>query len=293
MPKPGNGSPSGAEATRGFLAMALCAFLWSLAGLFIKLTDWNPFAIAGARSAVAFLFLLACVRRPRFTFSLPQLGAAAANVATMLLFIYANKATSSANAILLQYGAPIYVAVIGAILLKESPRPEHWIALVAIVAGMLLLFADGLGQGSFAGNFAAALAGLTFAFNIVLMRMQKEGSPVESLMLAHAATAVIGLAVAAFLPMPHITPRSIGAILGLGILQIGLASVLYSYAIKRLRAVESILIAVIEPVMNPVWVFLATREAPSSRAMAGGALIVAAVVVSTLVSVRRDAAPGV
>jgi drug/metabolite transporter (DMT)-like permease len=278
----------GAAETRGFLAMAGCAFLWSLAGLFIKLSSWNAFAIAGGRSTVAFLFLWACVRRPRFTFSLPQIGAAAANVATMLLFIYANKATSSANAILLQYGAPIYVAVIGAFLLKEKPRSEHWLALGAIVVGMVLLFADGLGHGSFAGNFAAALAGLTFALNIVFMRMQKEGSPVESLMLSHAATALIGFAVAAFLPAPSLDLESLAAVLGLGVLQIGLASVLYGYAIRRISAVESVLVAVIEPVMNPVWVLLATGEAPSPRAIAGGAVIVAAVVLSTVVSVRRD-----
>lgn len=283
-------NPRGRDEARGSLAMAGCAFLWSLAGLFIKLTSWNSFAIAGGRSAIAFLFLWACVRRPRFTFSLPEVGAAAANVVTMLLFIYANKATTSANAILLQYGAPIYVAIIGALVLKERPRAEHWAALVAIIAGMVLLFSDGLGAGSLWGNIAAAAAGLSFALNIILMRMQKEGSPVESLMLGHGATALIGLAVAAFLPAPVFDFRSVAAVLGLGILQIGLASLLYSYAVRRISAIEVVLVAVIEPMMNPVWVFLATGEAPSPRAMAGGALIVVAVVVSTLVSLRRDLA---
>ncbi|PKL08114.1 MAG: EamA family transporter, partial [Spirochaetae bacterium HGW-Spirochaetae-7] len=106
----------------GALAIAATAFFWSLAGLLIKLVDWNPFAIACGRSLVAAIFLLIWIRKPKFTFSGPQVGAAIASSATMLLFIYSNKATTAANAILLQYGSPIYTAIFGAILLKEKPK---------------------------------------------------------------------------------------------------------------------------------------------------------------------------
>lgn len=276
-------------ALRGSLAVAACAFLWSLAGLFIKLIDWNPLAIAGGRSLVALAFLLVVVRKPRFTFSGPQVGAALANVATMLLFVYANKATTSANAILLQYGSPVYVAIAGAFILKEKPRAEHWLALIAIIGGMVLLFGDGLGGGSPLGNLAAVAAGVTFAFYMIFMRMQKEGSPIESVILAHALTALIGIVAAFFLPAPRFGLRPMAALLGLGVLQIGLASVLFSYGIKRVSAIESVLIAVIEPLCNPLWVFLVMGEAPSATALAGGGVIVVAVVLSSVVSARRDA----
>lgn len=276
-------------AVRGSLAVAACAFLWSLAGLFIKLIDWNPFAIAGGRSLVALVFLFIVVRKPRFTFSGPQIGAALANVATMLLFVYANKATTSANAILLQYGSPVYVAIAGAFILKEKPRVEHWLALVAILGGMVLLFGDGLGGGSLLGNLAAVAAGVTFAFYMIFMRMQKEGSPIESVMLSHMLTAVIAIVAALFLPAPSFGIKPIAAILGLGVLQIGLASVLFSYGIKRVSAIESVLIAVIEPLCNPLWVFLVMGEAPSGAAIAGGGIIVVAVVLSSVISARRDA----
>jgi drug/metabolite transporter (DMT)-like permease len=285
--------PEGGQAhnssARGVLAIAACAFLWSLAGLFIKLIDWNPFAIAAGRSLIAMVFLLLVVRKPRFTFSGPQVGAALANAATMLLFIYANKATTSANAILLQYGSPVYVAIAGAVILKERPRAEHWAALVAIILGMVLLFGDGLGGGSLGGNLAAVAAGITFAFYLVFMRMQKEGSPVESVILAHGLTAAIAVVVALFLPAPVLTLPSIAAILGLGILQIGLASVLLAYGIKRVSAIESVLIAVIEPLCNPLWVFLVIGEAPSAKALVGGGVILVAVVLSSVISARRDA----
>lgn len=269
--------------------MAACAFLWSLAGLFIKLIDWNPFAVAGGRSLIALAFLLIWVGKPKFTFSGAQIGAALANAATMLCFIYANKATTAANAILLQYISPVFVAIIGAIMLKEKPRSEHWAALVAVIAGMMLIFGDGLGKGSMAGNLVAVGAGLAFAFYVVFMRMQKDNSPIESVILSHILTAAISITICLFLPAPRMSMRSLAALVGLGILQIGLASVLFSYGIKRVSAIESTLIAVIEPLFNPVWVFLATRESPSPRVILGGGLIMIAVVISSIVSVRKDA----
>jgi drug/metabolite transporter (DMT)-like permease len=267
--------------------MAGCALLWSLAGLFIKLIDWNPFAIAFGRSAIAALFLFAWIRKPRFTFSAVQITAALAYSATMLLFVYANKATTSANAILLQYGEPIYVAIIGSFLLKERPRVEHIVAFAFVALGMGLFFAGGLGGGSFLGNAAAVVAGLTFSIYVILMRKQKDGSPIESALIAHVITATIAFIGCLFLPAPRIDGKSLAAIAGLGILQIGLASALFSIGIKRIKALDSSLIGVLEPVLNPLWVFLAMGEAPSANALAGGAIIVAAVVGSTLFSMRR------
>ncbi len=273
----------------GVAAMAACALLWSLAGIFIKLVDWHPLAIACGRSAIAALFLLAWLRKPRFTFSKPQVLAALANTATMLLFVYANKATTAANAILLQYGSPIYVAIIGSFVLKERPRAEHWTAFAFVALGMGLFFAGGLGGGSLAGNIAAVAAGITFALYMIFMRMQKDGSPLESVLLSHLMTAAIAFIACLFLPAPSFDARSLAAIAGLGILQIGLASVFLAIGIKRITAVDACLVGVLEPVFNPLWVFLATREAPSPGALAGGGIIIAAVVISTLVSIRRSA----
>jgi len=216
----------------GALALAATAFLWSSAGLLIKLVDWNPFAIACGRSLVAAIFLWVWLRKPHFPFSGPQLGAALGCAATMLLFVYANKATTAANAILLQYGSPIYTALLGAVLLKERPRAEHWLAFVAVAGGMALFFMGDLGGGELLGNLAAAAAGVTFAIYFVCMRMQKDGSPLESSLLA-------------------------------------------------------IIITGLEPVFNPLWVFLALGEKPGPNALAGGAIILAAVVGSSIVTTRR------
>jgi drug/metabolite transporter (DMT)-like permease len=271
----------------GIWAMAATAFLWSSAGLFIKVIDWNPFAIAGTRSLISSLVILAWLRRPKFHWSFAQVGAAVASSATMLLFVSANKTTSAANAILLQYIGPVFTAIIGAWILKERARIEHWVAFIFVAAGMVLLFMDKLGGGRLLGNVLAVLSGLVFSFYYIFMRRQKDGSPLESILLAHWLTAVIGLGVALFLPRPVFSWQAAGAIAALGVFQVGLSAILFTAAIKRIPAVFANLIAVIEPVFNPLWVFLALGEAPGLHAIAGGLVIIVAVTGASIISARR------
>lgn len=276
-----------ANMKSGIWAMALTAFLWSIAGLFIKVVDWNPFAIAAARSAVASLVILAWLRRPRIHWSPAQLGAALAQTATMLLFVSANKTTTAANAILLQYFGPVSTAVLGAWILKERVRWEQWASFPFVGLGMALLFMDKIGGGRLLGNVLAVLSGLAFSFCFVFLRMQKDSSPLESMLLAHWFTVAIGACASLFLPAPHVTWKAAGAIAILGVFQIGVAAVLFTHAIKRISAVSANLVAVIEPVFNPLWVFLALGEAPGLRAIAGGAIILAAVTAASVISARR------
>jgi drug/metabolite transporter (DMT)-like permease len=270
----------------GILAMAATAFLWSIAGLFIKVIDWNPIAIAGMRSVIASVVIFFYLKRPEFNFSFPQIAAAIAHAVTMLLFVAANKTTTAANAILLQYTAPVLTAFIGAVLLKERPRVEHFAALPLAAAGMIIMFFNELGGGNLFGNVLALLSAVTLSFYFVFMRMQKEGSPLESILLSHWLTAIICIIISLFLPFPQVTLQSLGAIAVLGIVQLGLSAILFSIAIKRVSAISANLIAVIEPVFNPVWVFIAIGEAPGVNALIGGGIIVLAVTIASVISAR-------
>ncbi|MDR1178240.1 MAG: DMT family transporter, partial [Spirochaetaceae bacterium] len=164
----------------GQLAVFVCAVLWSTSGLFIKLLDWHPILIAGSRSLVAGFFMLILARKRRarpgkkpdpFVFWAGGFSYAA----TMVLFVIANKLTASANAILLQYSAPVWAALFGWALAGEKPRTEHWIALVIVMAGLVLFFKDGLSGGAFLGDLLAVLSGILFGLNSVFMRMNKDG----------------------------------------------------------------------------------------------------------------------
>ena len=270
----------------GILAMAATAFLWSIAGLFIKVIDWNPIAIAGMRSFIASIVIFVYLKRPEFNFSFPQIAAAIAHAVTMLLFVAANKTTTAANAILLQYTAPVLTAFIGAVLLKERPRVEHYVALPLAAAGMIIMFFNELGGGNLFGNVLALMSAITLSFYFVFMRMQKDGSPLESILLSHWLTAIICIIISFFLPFPQVTLKSLAAIAVLGIVQLGLSAILFSIAIKRVSAISANLIAVIEPVFNPVWVFIAIGEAPGVNALIGGGIIVLAVTIASVISAR-------
>jgi len=272
-------------------AVLATAFLWSTSGLFIKLLDWHPIVISGTRSFISALFLLAI----RFIFPTPKdvknqplpLWAGAFSYAfTMLTFVVANKLTTSANAILLQYGAPVWAALLGWLLIKERPRWEHWGALVLVIGGLFLFFKDSLGSGAFMGDSLAAFSGILFGANTVFLRMLKNGNPRDSFLLAHIINTIIGIPFI-FLYPPDLTVYSVSAIIFMGTIQIGLASALFSYGIKRISAVQAMLTSTAEPILNPLWVFIVTGEKPLPSALAGGAVIIAAVLSSSLIGLRR------
>lgn len=283
----GDGNPGsrvGQRAAIGYLA--LCALLWSSAGFLIKFAQWDPFAIAGARSLVAFLVMLAFVRRPRFDFSANQVLAAVSYALTMILFVLANKLTTSANAILLQYTEPIYIILLAPLLLRnEKTDWVDWLAVAGVLGGMYLFFVGELELRANLGNLVALASGVCFALFALFMRRQKDGNPAESFMLAHAITFAVSLPFMFRAGMP--TPVSLGALTLLGVFQIGLPSILYSRGIKGVSAISSALITMIEPVMNPVWVFLLVGEKPTPGALAGGAIILATVTARTVLKVRK------
>jgi drug/metabolite transporter (DMT)-like permease len=287
--------------TQGIVAVALCAFLWSTSGLFIKLVPWNPLAIAGVRSLFGGLVMLAWLRRPRLTWSRTQIAAAVLYAVTMISFVTANKYTTSANAILLQYGAPVYAALLAAPLLGERAHWFDWLTIAVILGGMVLFFLDKLSAGSLAGNLLAAASGVTFAFAMILLRKQKEGSPLESIMLSQFLTFAVSIPFL-FSGMPGTGgagPAASGkpallawlALAFLGVFQIGFSAILLAYGVRHVTTVQSFLISMIEPIFNPVWVFLLLGERPSGLALVGGFVILAATTLRSLLPLLRPA-PG-
>jgi len=273
-------------------AILATAFFWSTSGLFIKLLDWNPIVIASMRSLVAALFLI-IVRvispppKSSKNETFPLWAGAIVYALTMLLFVTANKITTSANAILLQYGAPVWAALLGWMLIKEKPRWEHWGALLLVIGGLLLFFRDDLGSGALFGDGIAALSGVFFGAHSVFLRMMKNGNPRDCLLLSHVITAIVGIPFMFIYP-PSFSYSSLLAIIFMGVIQIGLAALLFSYGIKRISAVQAMLTATAEPILNPLWVLLMTGEKPSAAAIGGGVMILIAVLASSLAGMRRQ-----
>lgn len=277
---------------RSVLLLLVAALCWSLGGVLIKLVDWPALAVAGGRGLIAAVFLtLAAWRTLRFTWSPVQLGAAVAYAFCTVLFTLANKMTTAANAILLQYTAPIWIAFLGAWFLGERANRADWLTIATVLGGLSLFFYEGLRLQDLGGMGVALASGVAFAAMIVLLRKQKDSSPLESIILGNVLGFLVGAPVLFDAPpLPATGWLALGL---LGVVQLGVAYLLYSRALRHVTALEAALIPVVEPILNPVWVMLAVGEKPTGLALVGGAVVVGAVTVRAVISIRlrRRSAP--
>ncbi len=238
--------------------------------MLIKSVPLDPLAIAGSRSLISALFLLIFLRDFRTRELKYQFGGAFFYAATVILFVVANKLTTAANVILLQYSSPIWVALIGSWFLREKVKLTDWLFIFSLIGGMFLFFMDEITLDGKWGNILAILGGLAFAGTVLHMRKLKDSSPLLMIVMGNFLAAVICL------PF-YATEAGIGEhlplLLILGIFQLGLPYILYSIAIKSVHAVEATLISSIEAILNPLWVFILLSEKPGFWSAIGGTIV--------------------
>ncbi len=264
---------------KGIIAVIIASLLWSTGGIFIKMIDWNPVAISGSRSLIAALVLLAYNKKPKITKSKPQIYGAISYALTVIIFVIANKLTTAANVILLQYTAPIFVAILGIKFLKEK---IHWydiIAIVVVFSGMILFFIDNVSTGNLIGNILGVLSGLTLACTTIALKLHKDESAIDTTLIGNLITFIVSIP---FILMSMPSLKSIIVIIIMGVFQLGISYIFYTYAIERLTALEAILITVIEPLLNPVWVYIFDGEKPGKFAILGGIIVIIAVVTRSI-----------
>ena len=271
------------ERRKAILYLVITAILWSSSGLFVKILDWQPVAILAGRSFFAAIVFLIYLRRIPTRFGLWQVLAASMFILTQFLFITSTKLTTAANSIFLQYTAPIYVVLLGYWFLGEKPSRTDWLAMLVIFAGLTLFFADKLSPEGFYGNLLAILSGVTSAIMMVSFRAQKDGNPAESNLIAFLVTATFGLP---FVLKETWTVNSILILAFLGVVQIGFAFIFFTKGIKHIPALEANLIGTLEPVLNPIWVFLFYGESMGRFALVGGLVVLGGVILSTVGSAR-------
>ncbi|HNC09780.1 MAG TPA: EamA family transporter [Anaerolineales bacterium] len=267
------------ERRKAIFYLIITAILWSTSGLFVKILDWQPVAILAGRSFFAAIVFLIYLRRLPTRFGLWQLLAAAMFILTQFLFITSTKLTTAANSIFLQYTMPIYVVLLAYWFLGEKPSRTDWLAMVVIFIGLTLFFGDDLNADGFLGNLLAILSGMTGAIMMVAFRAQKDGNPAESNLIAFLVTATFGFP---FVLKETWTVNSILILAFLGIVQIGVAFIFFSKGIKHIPALEANLIGTLEPVFNPIWVFLFYGESMGKFALVGGLVVLGGVILSAV-----------
>lgn len=279
------------EHRRAVALLVLCGLCWSTGGVLIKLVSWHPAAIWSARCAIAGAVLYAARRPSLRGITRTEWAAAIALAATTGLFILANKLTTAANAILIQYSAPIWIALLGAWFLGERATRLDWVTIVVVLGGIALFFLDQLTLDHVAGNLVALAAGVAFAFSAMTLRKAALSStahgpvdPIRAMFLGNVIGAVIGAPFWVAAPLPDASGWA--ALVALGVVQQALAYLFYARAVRHATALEAMLIPVIEPILSPIWVALAIGELPGPWALVGGAIVVGAVTVRGLASRR-------
>jgi drug/metabolite transporter (DMT)-like permease len=256
--------------------LVVTAALWSLGGILIKFVSLNPIAIAGMRSLIAAIIILFFIKKPDFRFTPIKVASAFVYAATVMTFVIATKLTTAANAIVLQYTAPIYVAFFGAVFLKEKVRWYDILTILFVFGGMVLFFFDKLSTGGLLGNIIAVVSGVAFAFVALLLRLQRDESPLDRIFWGNILTFLVSV------PFLFKTKPDTGSIIGivlLGTVQLGFSYIIYSVAIKNVTALEAVLIPMIEPILNPIWVALFLKEVPGIFSLVGGLTVIGAVAI--------------
>jgi drug/metabolite transporter, DME family len=272
----------------GFVLLAV--LLWSTGGLFIKSTSLDPFMVNAGRSLFAAVTVAVFTYRKGLRLDRFTLLNAFLYAGTLSCFVYANKTTTAANAIFLQYTAPIYILALAPAILKEKFKAADLITVAACIAGMSLFFVGRIETAGMVGNLVALASGAFFGLYFICLRHPRslQRNPAISVFYGNILIVIIMLPIL-LSPIlrgqgaPDISPGDLLRIMFLGIFQIGLAYILFTKGIAGgVRSLDASIVGFIEPLLNPVWVFLFIGERPSPWALLGGGIIISAVIFHTL-----------
>ena len=268
------------EKINPMFLMALCASMWSLGGIFIKLISWSPFLITGVRSFIAALILGSYmyytktpVRISKYSF-----GAGLGLSVSCMLFVVATKLTTAANAIVLQYAAPIYILLMSSFLFKQKLHKREIIVVGITMCGIVLFFLDQLSLGNVLGNILGICAGIFLAIMFVMVGQcgKDDSIRMSGILLAHCIAFIVGIPIG-LATTTSTTGTEILYVVILGVFQLGIPYVLYSVASRNCPPLACSLISMLEPLLNPIWVAIFVGEMPGSFALIGAVIIITVV----------------
>ncbi|MCX7610894.1 MAG: EamA family transporter [Ignavibacterium sp.] len=270
------------EHIKGILAVFLTAVLWSSGGLFIKLITLSPMQISFFRCLIAALVFMIIYKSKVLKLNPLALLNSFSYAIVLILFVYATKTTTAANAIFLQSTAPIYVLIFEPILTKTKYEKINVITISVCFIGMILFFIGELSPGDIKGNIAALLAGIAFA--AFFLGMKKNEGKFGEASIFYGNVLVSLFCIPFVFELKSLNSSDLAMVSFLGVFQIAIPYALFNYGIQRIKAVEASIISMFEPVLNPIWVFLGYGEIPKFNAIVGGLIIITAVTIKTFIS---------
>lgn len=267
------------DATRrnAILATIIGAIFWSTGGLFIKLLPQDAFTILFYRGFYAAIIFLILFRKSLFRFNTLSFISVLFYVPLVVSFVLATKLTTAANAIFLQYTAPVFVMIFEPYLARTKLKPINLVTVIISMVGLCLFFVDQFSTPeSWLGIWIALASGLFLAGLLVTQKLNKSEYIPGTVFWGNILVCLITLPWFVSSPFPSFEENNYLMLLGIG--QIGLGYAFFMYGQKQLAAIESSLIAMMEPILNPLWVFIGYGEQPGLWAIAGGLVIIAALI---------------
>lgn len=265
------------SSRKGTICVFLAAVLYSIGGLCIKVIPWGGMAINGARTAIALFVVGGYLKwaRHKLRFSVSVFIGALSVCGTNILFSLANKLTTAANAIVLQFTAPIFVLLISILFFRKRPSRLDMAACALVLGGVALFFVDSLSAGGMLGNVLALVSGVSYA-GVFLMNALPGSDPISSVFWGQVVSAVVGLPFV--VKENDFTAPTMTALLVLGVFQVGAAYILLTEGLKTTPPVTASLISGIEPVLNPILVAVFYHELVGPLSLAGAVIVVGGVV---------------
>ncbi|MCU0406104.1 MAG: DMT family transporter [Ignavibacteriaceae bacterium] len=270
------------EHQKGLLYVFTAALLWSSGGLFIKLISLSAMHLSFFRCLIAAITFVLIFRKRVLLINKLSIINSLFYAVVLITFVIATKATTAANAIFLQATAPIYVLIFEPLLNKTKYDRINIITVGVCIIGMILFFIGKLEPGHLEGNFIALLSGITFAALFLGMKQNDQQYQQSSIFWGNILVALI--CIPFLFTIKAITVTDLWMVTFLGVFQIAVAYAFFASGLKRILAVEASIISMVEPVFNPVWVFLGYGEVPTFTAIIGGLIILGAIVVRSLIA---------
>lgn len=266
----------------------LAALFWSLGGVLSKLIPWSGISIAAVRSVVAALTIGIYRKSFRFKATPSTIAASIFILTTTVLFMMANKMTSAANAIVLQYTSPLFIIILSLIVFKQRPKKRDAFALLGVGFGIGLFFFEQFRSGNYWGDLLALGSGLTFA-GVFFSNKLKGASPIDATFMGN----LLGIVFLPYLAFDTLFLSNQGAmpwitIIIMGVFQQAFGYIFFSKGIKHTSATTASIIATLEPILNPIWVFLVIGELPKPLALVGGGIVLLTVLIYNTIVTKEN-----
>lgn len=272
----------------GILCVFFSAVLYSIGGICMKFIPWNGISINAGRNIIALMVIgayLILAKHPlRFNRSV-AFGAVCVS-GTNILFCIANKMTTAANAIVLQFTAPIFVLLLSMAIWKKKPQKLDILTCAAVLAGVICFFVDSLEMGGMVGNVLALISGVSYA-GVFMLNEFPDGDPISSVFWGDVLSVIVGLP---FLVQETVfTSTALTSLVILGAFQVGLAYILICIGLKTTPPVTASLISGIEPILNPIWVALLSEETMGTMAFVGAVIVIGSVITYNALLAKKKA----